>query len=133
MLASISRHISKRAVKAAIALLTGCVTISGCAQKPSYDIDSADDALQEYSKWEYDGSAFVEPKEKNEMITAHADASGTVKSIEDAVTLKGIADLAADGGQKKAVRDKSSLKDISNKNGDESFALTIKSFLYVSS
>ena len=123
MFNGISIHVSKRKIKAAISMLVLCVLTTGCVQKPSYNIDSADDTVQEYSEWKYDGSDYAEPKEKSEMVTVHADATGTVKSIEDAVTLKGISELATDGNQKNVVRDKSNLKDISNKNGDEAFEI----------
>ncbi len=54
------------------------------------------------------------PSEKNERITVHTDASGTVKDIEDEFTL-----IPAENA--KAIRDISSLSDIWNKDGDEEY------------
>jgi|GEM_PF-7010966 len=104
-------------------MLVLSMLFTGCAQKPTYDIDSADDAVQEFSEWKYDGSDYMTAKEKNEVVTVHADATGMVKSIDDSVTLKGVADLASDGIKKESVRDRTNLSDISNKNGDEAFEI----------
>jgi len=109
--------------KLILILLVLALFVAGCAKKPAYDINSADDKVQEYTEWKYDGTGYVSAKEKSEVVTAHADASGKVISIEDAVTLKGISGSGGGEGMKSAVRDKSDLTELTNKNGDEAFEI----------
>lgn len=111
----------RMAVGIIVIICLGLMTfLSACTEKPTAEIENNEEPAKEFGKWSYDGGPYMASDEKTEVVTAHADASGSIKEKDVSVSLKAV-DTESDG--KSAIREITNLKDITNKNGDEEFEL----------
>lgn len=86
--------------------------MAGCSQVQESSVEQS--ISKEAETWKYDGSPTSFAKQKDESVVVEADAYGNAKEITVDTTLS---DITGTG----PIAEKTNLKNIVNKNGDEAF------------